>query len=532
MRGSLAFSGRRRLDEAREDAARRRQGGAAGERLVQAREAPPVGRDRKLIQKLRAALGHEGLDQDGDATHHLGHHIEHRAHARLIGLAQRPGGLLVDIAIGGAHHLPDGFQRVVERLTVDLRARPAIEGLGRIQQRLIGRGEGARHRQSPATVLGDHREHPLGEIAQVIGEVAVHAVDHGAMGEIAVIAEGHLAHQEIAHGIQTVALDERPRLDDVAQGFRDLLALIGPPAMGEDPARHRQVGRHQEGRPIDRVEAQDVLAHHMQIGRPEALVAGTLHIGETGGGDVVGERVEPDIHDMGGIARHRHAPCETGARDREIPQAAAHEAGHLVAPALRGDEIRMRGVEFQQALLPGAEPEEVTRLLHPFDLGAGRGDLLAVGAGGELVLGVIGLVADGIPAGVFVEIDLAALDQPLPDRLAGADMARLGGADEIVIAEVHRLGEIAEVLRDLVGEGLGRHAGGDGGLLHLLPMLVGAGQEHHVIAVQALEARQHVAGERRIGMPDMRRVIDVVDRRGDVVAALGHGSLQWAALFP
>jgi hypothetical protein len=45
-------------------------------------------------------------------------------------------------------------------------------------------------------------EHPLGEIAEVIGEVAVHAVDHGAMGEIAVIAEGHLAHQEIAHGIR------------------------------------------------------------------------------------------------------------------------------------------------------------------------------------------------------------------------------------------------------------------------------------------------------------------------------------------
>src|SRR3546814_17928739 len=54
-------------------------------------------------------------------------------------------------------------------------------------------------------------------------------------------------------------------------------------------------------------------------------------------------------------------------------------------------------------------------------------------------------------------------------------------------------------------------------------MLVSAGQEHHVTAVEPLEARQHVAGQRRVGMPDMRLVVDVIDRRRDVIVLLGHG---------
>ena len=38
--------------------------------------------------------------------------------------------------------------------------------------------------------------------------------------------------------------------------------------MGEDALRRRDAGAHQEGRPVDGVEAQDVLADHVQVGRP------------------------------------------------------------------------------------------------------------------------------------------------------------------------------------------------------------------------------------------------------------------------
>ena len=59
--------------------------------------------------------------------------------------------------------------------------------------------------------------------------------------------------------------------------------------------------------------------------------------------------------------------------------------------------------------------------------------------------------------------------------------------------------------------------GGLGGALHLLAVLVGAGGEHGVEALHALEALDGVGGKRGVGVPDVRRGVDVIDRRGEVV---------------
>jgi len=139
-----------------------------------------------------------------------------------------------------------------------------------------------------------------------------------------------------------------------------------------------------------------------------------------------------------------------------------------------------------------------------------------------LALDEIGFVAHRVPAGILAFIDVARRDQLLPQGLAGRVMARLGGADEVIGAVVHHPDQVAERLAHLVGEGLWRQAGGGGRRLDLLAVLVGAGQKMHVVAVEALEACQHIAGERRVGMPDMGHVVDVVDRRGDVIGAFAR----------
>ena len=139
------------------------------------------------------------------------------------------------------------------------------------------------------------------------------------------------------------------------------------------------------------------------------------------------------------VAGHADAPVEGGARDRQVLQAAAHEARDLVQPLLRQHEIRPR-VEVEQLLLIGREPEEIALLLHPFDRRAGLGrdaHLLLVEM--RLVLGVIGLVAHRIPAGIFVEIDVAVLLHALPDFLRRAVMALLGGVDEVVVRAIQPL---------------------------------------------------------------------------------------------
>ena len=68
-------------------------------------------------------------------------------------------------------------------------------------------------------------------------------------------------------------------------------------------------------------------------------------------------------------------------------------------------------------------------------------------------------------------------------------------------------------------------AGGDAELLRRqgdrLAVLVGPGEEEDVLAALAHVARQHVGGDRRVGVAQMRLAVHVVDRRGDVV---GHAN--------
>ena len=132
----------------------------------------------------------------------LRQHVEHRAHPRQIGLAQRPGRLLVDIPVRSRNDLPERLERAVERLFGEIGAQPAVEPTRLGEQRLVGGGEGLRRRQASLAIAVDHRQHALRQIAEIIGEIAVDAVDHGAVREIAVAAERQLAQHEIAQRIE------------------------------------------------------------------------------------------------------------------------------------------------------------------------------------------------------------------------------------------------------------------------------------------------------------------------------------------
>ena len=160
------------------------------------------------------------------------------------------------------------------------------------------------------------------------------------MAVVAVLAERHLAQEEIAQLVDAVGVGQRERVDHVADRLRHLLAAVEQEAVGEDAPRHRDAGRHQEGRPVDRVEAHDVLADDVQVGRPVAPEFRAVGVGKADAGDVVGQRVDPDIHDVLGIAGHPDAPVEGGARDRQVLQPALHEARDLVQPLLRQHEVR------------------------------------------------------------------------------------------------------------------------------------------------------------------------------------------------
>src|SRR5690606_26037933 len=117
-------------------------------------------------------------------------------------------------------------------------------------------------------------------------------------------------------------------------------------------------------------------------------------------------------------------------------------------------------------------PEKVGLLLRPLHRSALRTTTHAILADGRLALGVIGLVAHRVPAGILAEIDIARLFHPPPDLGRRAVMALLGGADEITVRKSQQLGHLAKPRGVAVRELARRKPLPGGRLLHLQAMLV------------------------------------------------------------
>ena len=88
-------------------------------------------------------------------------------------------------------------------------ARSAILAIGR-----------RRNVQFAAEIALRHRQHAAGEIAEIVGEVGVVALDQPLVGEIAVEAIDDFAHHEVAQYVGAVRLLILDRIAHVARAFR------------------------------------------------------------------------------------------------------------------------------------------------------------------------------------------------------------------------------------------------------------------------------------------------------------------------
>jgi hypothetical protein len=130
------------------------------------------------------------------------------------------------------------------------------------------------------------------------------------------------------------------------------------------------------------------------------------------------------------------------------------------------------------------------------------------------------LAADAVEALVLAKLDLPGIVHGLQDRLDRANVIPIGGADETVEAYSELLPGGPVDARDLLGERSGGDTALRGDLCHLLPVLVGSGQEEGLLPRQAVVASQRVDDDGGVGVADVRLGVDVVDRCGDGEAAL------------
>jgi hypothetical protein len=123
---------------------------------------------------------------------------------------------------------------------------------------------------------------------------------------------------------------------------------------------------------------------------------------------------------------------------------ARDEAHDLVAPRLWLDELQVPFVVLEQAILIGREAEEPVVLADELHVAPAAGALPVR----QLLLGVEGLVRHAVPAFVVALVQVAAVLEHLQERLGSADVAVLGGPDEVVVGDVEHLPRVDELRRD------------------------------------------------------------------------------------
>ena len=90
---------------------------------------------------------------------------------------------------------------------------------------------------------------------------------------------------------------------------------------------------HEHGRPVDRVELEDVLAEDLDSWRPL-----TSEVRIPGHSEIVTQGVNPDIDCLIPVSGHPHPPVESGGRPRhgEVNEALRDPGQHLASEESRG----------------------------------------------------------------------------------------------------------------------------------------------------------------------------------------------------
>ena len=370
-------------------------------------------------------------------------------------------------------------------------------------QFVIKRFRCGRRRNNAAEILLGHGNRAVDQIAEHICQIRVNALADQLVGEYTVIRERHLVQNVVADGIHTEQANQIVRIDNVAERLGHLAVADQQPRMTEYLLRQRLAERHQEDRPVDGVEADDILADQVHISRPELLVvlivvAVRIVAAE---GDIVGKRIQPNINNMARVKVYRNAPAERGAGNAQVLQTRLEEVVyHLVLAALRLDELGVLLDVLHQAVGVLAHAEEVCFLLGVY----ARAAAVRAAAVLQLALGPEGLTRLAVFALVRTLVNIALIIQLFEDLLHLFLVHRVGGADELVIGGVHQIPDGLNLTGNLVNVLLRRDAGCLGLLLNLLTMLVRAGLEINVVTGHALVACDSVGQHDLVGVADVR----------------------------
>ena len=415
------------------------------------------------------------------------------------------------------------------------------QAIGNLCQRVVERiercGLGGR---ATVKVLAAHVERTRDKVAPAVGQVGVVDLLHAVEADGAVGTGDDVGHEVVAIALDAQHVDNVLRSDGVAAALGHLLGLAslgiahGQEAVGKDVLGQGLANGHEHGGPNDAVKADDVLTHDVELRGPAIGQLGTRLVGVdtvADGRHIVEQRIEPHVGHVTLVKRDLDAPVKARTAHGKVIKAALDKAAYLIHTERRLDKVGVLVIELEQLVLEGGKLKEVGLLLHALKRTVAVGAQVLADAAVLLValldlrIGEVGLVRHAIPTVVAALIQVAGLLHALPQVLHGMMLARLGGADEVVVGDLELAPKLLEVRSLAVGPLLRRHVVLGCGLGDLLAVLVHAGQELDVIAGGATITGLNVGDDGGISRAQVRIGVDVVDGRRDKERrlALIHG---------
>jgi hypothetical protein len=174
------------------------------------------------------------------------------------------------------------------------------------------------------------------------------------------------------------------------------------------------------------------------------------------------------------------------------------------------------GEVIEQRLLVLRQPEEEILLADPLRF---HRRVQRAAAVDEILLLLELLAADAVPALVNALVDVAGFVEPLRELGDAGPVPRLGGADEVVERDVEVPPGGGELLLHPIAVGERLEPELDRFLEHVLRVLVVPHQEQRLEAAEPLVASDDVGAHLLVRRPEVRLAVDVIDRRGQKIAA-------------
>ena len=302
------------------------------------------------------------------------------------------------------------------------------------------------------------------------------------------------------------------RVDYISFGFTHLAIALQQPRMTKYLFWQRQIQCHQEDRPVDGMETDDIFTDQMQVCRPVFVEQfGTVAVAVIADtGDVVGQRIQPYVSYMFRIKVYRYTPAEGSTGYTQILQSRKQEVvHHLVLSGYRLDELRMFINIFDQARSVFTHFKEICF----FFCRCTRTSAVRTFSVYQLRLCEEGFARGTVHSFVMSFVDISLIVQLFENLLYLFFMIIICGTDELVIRSVHQIPDSLDLCRYVIYIFLRCDACFFGFQLDLLTVLIRTGLEEYIVSLLSFEASDTVCQYDLVGITDMGLAGCVGNRR-------------------